>query len=142
MMATALLKLSDLAMAPRYAELARENLAAVQDYVARAPLGFGQWLVALDYALSRPFEIAIVGPSPVPWAGDEATRRLLGAAMSGYRPHQVVAYGPAGREAPAVPLLEDRDLVDGQAAAYVCRDFACRAPVTDTEALREELRKA
>jgi hypothetical protein len=139
MMATALLKLSDLAMTHRYAELARENLAAVQDYMARAPLGFGQWLVALDYALGRPFEIAIVGPP-----GDEVTRQLLGAAMSGYRPHQVVAYGPPAQgqgtgPAPAVPLLEDRDLVNGRPAAYVCRDFACQAPVTEPEALQAQL---
>jgi uncharacterized protein YyaL (SSP411 family) len=137
MMATVLLKLSDLAMAHRYAEVARENLAAVQEYLTRAPLGFGQWLVALDYALGRPFEIAIVGPPD-----DEATQRLLGAAMAGFRPHQVVACGPAGRKAPAVPLLEDRGLVDGRPAAYVCRDFACQAPVTDPEALVAQLQQA
>jgi len=134
MMATVLLKLSDLAVTHRYAELARENLTAVQDYMARAPLGFGQWLVALDYALGRPFEIAIVGPPD-----DEATRRLLGAATSGFRPHQVVAYGPPAQRVPAVPLLEDRDLVDGRPAAYVCRDFACQAPVTEPEALLAQL---
>jgi uncharacterized protein YyaL (SSP411 family) len=131
MMATVLLKLSDLAMEHRYADLARENLGAVQEFLARAPLGFGQWLVAMDYALSRPFEIAIVG-SP----DDEATLRLLGAATSGFRPHQVVAYGPPGETAPAVPLLEDRGLVDGQPAAYVCHNFACQAPVTEVEGLR------
>jgi uncharacterized protein YyaL (SSP411 family) len=131
MMATVLLKLSDLAMAPRYAEVARQNLAAVQEFLVKAPLGFGQWLVALDYALSRPFEIAIVG-SP----DDEATRALLGTATSGFRPHQVLAYGPAGLAAPAVPLLEDRDLVDGKPAAYVCRDFVCQTPVAEVEALR------
>jgi hypothetical protein len=134
MMATALLKLSDLSMTHRYAEVAHENLGGVQQYLVRAPLGFGQWLVALDYALSRPFEIAIVG-SP----DDEATRALLGAATSGFRPHQVVAYGPAGMTAAAVPLLEDRGLVDGQPAAYVCRDFACQAPVTEPHALLAQL---
>jgi uncharacterized protein len=104
--------------------------------LVRAPLGFGQWLVTLDYALSRPFEIAIVG-SP----DDGATRALLGAATSGFRPDQVVAYGPAGVTAAAVPLLEDRDLVDGQPAAYVCRDFTCQAPVADPEALAALLRR-
>jgi len=134
MMATVLLRLSDLAVAQRYAEMARENLVAVQEYLARAPLGFGQWLVALDYALGRPLAIAIVGPP-----GDKATRELLIAATSGFRPHQVVAYGPPGQAQYAgsadVPLLEGRDLVDGQPAAYVCHGFACQAPVTEVEAL-------
>jgi hypothetical protein len=46
--------------------------------------------------------------------------------------------------AAAVPLLEDRDLVDGQGerarpAAYVRRDFVCQVPVTEVEALRAQL---
>jgi uncharacterized protein YyaL (SSP411 family) len=140
MMTTVLLKLSGLAVAPRYAELARQNLGAVQDYLARAPLGFGQWLVALDYALTQraniACEIAIVGPP-----SDRATRQLLGVALAGFGPHRVVAYGPAGQEAPAVPLLGDRALVDGRPAAYVCRDFACQAPVTKAEVPRAQLRR-
>jgi uncharacterized protein YyaL (SSP411 family) len=90
--------------------------------------------VALDYALSRPFEIAIVGPPT-----DRVTRQLLGVAAAGFRPHQVVAYGRAGQKAPVVPLLADRALVDDRPAAYVCRDFACQAPVTEPEALRARL---
>jgi hypothetical protein len=35
----------------------------------------------------------------------------------------------------AVPLLEDRGLVDGRQAAYLCRDFACQVPATTPHAL-------
>jgi uncharacterized protein YyaL (SSP411 family) len=38
-------------------------------------------------------------------------------------------------DAPGVPLLADRPLVDGRPAAYVCRGFVCSAPVTDVSAL-------
>ena len=124
-------RLAGLAVEPRYSELAQRSLGAMQPLLARHPLGFGQWLVALDYALSQPFEIAIVG-SP----DDEATRALLGAATCGFRPHQVLACGTAGEAAPAVPLLADRHLVNGKPAAYVCRGFTCQAPVTEAEGLR------
>jgi uncharacterized protein YyaL (SSP411 family) len=127
-------KLSDLAVAPRYAEVAHENLAAMQEFLVQPSLSFGQWLVALHHALSRLFEIAIVGPPD-----DEATRTLLGVATSEFRPHQVLAYGPAGVAAPAVPLLGDRDLLNGHPAAYVCRDSACHAPVTEAQELRPPL---
>jgi len=106
-------------------------LAQMQPMMAQYPLGFGQWLQALAYALSKPREIAIVGD---PDSAD--TQTLLGVVRSGYRPFQVVALGAPSAQSPAVPLLEDRGLVNGQAAAYVCRSFACRAPVVEPEELR------
>jgi uncharacterized protein YyaL (SSP411 family) len=39
-----------------------------------------------------------------------------------------------------VPLLAGRGLVDGRAAAYVCRGMVCDRPVTDPGDLRALLR--
>jgi uncharacterized protein YyaL (SSP411 family) len=39
-----------------------------------------------------------------------------------------------------LPFIAAMHPVDGKAAAYVCRDFTCRAPVTTVEALEEEIR--
>jgi uncharacterized protein YyaL (SSP411 family) len=49
------------------------------------------------------------------------------AALAGFDPNAVVAFGPAED----VPLLAGKKLVDGKPAVYVCERFACRAPVTD-----------
>ena len=74
-------------------------------------------------------EALVAGPAEIALAGDDAAlRRTAWMATS---PGAVVAFG-----APEVPLLEGRPLVDGKAAAYVCRHFACEAPVTTPEALR------
>jgi hypothetical protein len=47
------------------------------------------------------------------------------------------AAGPGPEE--AVPLLAGRGLVAGAPAAYVCRNFTCRMPVTDSMELRAAL---
>ncbi|MGD2145649.1 MAG: thioredoxin domain-containing protein, partial [Anaerolineae bacterium] len=95
--------------------------------------GFGQWLQALAYALSQPREIAIIGDP------DSAnTRALLNVVRDGYRPFQVVALEEP-RADTAVPLLSQRGLVDGQAAAYVCRSLTCQPPIVGPAALREQL---
>jgi uncharacterized protein YyaL (SSP411 family) len=99
--------------------------------MARYPLGFGQWLQALTYAVSEPREIAIVGD---PKGAD--TKALLSVARNGYRPFQVVALGEPSTQPPAVPLLRERGLVDGQAPACVCRNFTCQAPIIDPEEVR------
>ena len=135
MAAYVLLRLAALAVEPRYADVARQSLAQMQGVAARHPLAFGQWLIAIDYALSHPKEIAIIGD---PQAAD--TRTLLETCTAGYRPHQVVAVGALGREAERVPLLRDRAQIDGRATAYVCVDFTCYPPVTTAAELERLLR--
>jgi uncharacterized protein YyaL (SSP411 family) len=142
MAAFVLLRLAGLAVEPRYAELAQAALGPMQPLLARYPLGFAQWLIALDYALSHPREVAIVG---APEAAD--TRALLEVCTTGYRPHQIVALGAPAQGSvrdlgptEEVPLLQDRSPIEGHATAYVCVDFTCRAPVTDPAALQALLK--
>jgi uncharacterized protein len=131
MAVTALLRLASFTNDLRYVDIANQALAQMQPMMAQYPLGFGQWLQALAYAFSKPREIAIVGE---PRAGD--TQALLSVVRDGYRPFQVVALGAPGAISPAAPLLQERGLVEGQLAAYVCRGFACQAPVVEPEGLR------
>jgi uncharacterized protein YyaL (SSP411 family) len=134
MAVTVLLKLAGFTDDLRYVDLAYKALAQMQPMMSQYPLGFGQWLQALSYALSKPREIAIVGDR------DSAdTQALLRVVRDGYQPFQVLALGSPGAEPPAVPLLQDRGPVDGRAAAYVCRDFSCQAPATQLEGLQEQL---
>jgi uncharacterized protein YyaL (SSP411 family) len=133
---TALLMLAGFTNELRYVGIAHKALPQVQGMAAQYPLGFGQWLQALAYALSKPREIAIAGD---PEAAD--TQTLLSVVRDGYRPFQVVALGApdAVGSIADVPLLQDRALVEGQAAAYGCRAFACQAPITSRLALEQLL---
>ena len=68
---------------------------------------------------------------------DPARAAVARVAREASRPGSVVVAAAPG--VAGIPLLQGRDLVDGRAAAYVCRDLVCERPVTDAAALREAL---
>jgi len=131
MAAWVLLYLSKLALEPRYAEMARRSLKTMQASMTRYPLGFAQWLIALAFAVTPSCEIAIIGDPGAPDA-----RALIETCTAGYRPHCVVAAGMPFHERSVVPLLQGRGRIDGRTTAFVCRDFACAPPVTNSAGLR------
>src|SRR5215210_1423056 len=135
MAANVLLRLAALTGEGSYRTSAERAIALVTRFGAQYPTGFGNWLCAIDFALASVVELAIVGD-----AGDAGTERLLAKAREGYRPNQVVAVGDP--EASVVPLLGGRFAIGGRATAYVCRNFACRQPVTEPEALVAMLAEA
>ena len=129
-----LLRLAALTGEGRYRDAAERAIATVAPMAARYPTAFAKWLQAIDLALAPLAEVAIVGDPE-----DAPTRALLAEAAGGYAPSRVVAVRRSEDAPTAIALLEDRTLVDGKPAAYVCRGFACRLPVTDPEALQEQL---
>ena len=70
---------------------------------------------------------------------EAATRALVEVAAGGYAPNRVIALTSAAGTATSIPLLQDRVELGGRPTAYVCRGFACRLPVTDPDALRDQL---
>jgi uncharacterized protein YyaL (SSP411 family) len=129
MASTVLLRLAALTGESHYRSAAERALATVGPSLARYPTGFAQWLCALELAHAGISEVAIIGER-----GDEEVRRLLDVADRGYHPFRVLAVS-ATPETSAVPLLMDRFALGGRATAFVCRDFACRQPVHEPEAL-------
>ncbi|MEW2270758.1 DUF255 domain-containing protein [Streptomyces sp. SID685] len=112
---------------------AERALGVVQALGPRVPRFIGWGLAVAEALLDGPREIAVVGPSLT----DAATTALHRTALLGTAPGAVVAVGTPDSE--EFPLLADRPLVSGQAAAYVCRDFTCAAPTTDPDRLRTAL---
>jgi uncharacterized protein YyaL (SSP411 family) len=118
----------------RYRSTAQRIIDHEAAILERYGPAFGRMLSVLDRSLAEPVEVAIVGP-----AADEDTRALVRAAHAPFHRNLTVVGRLAQERVDRVPLLEDRDLVRGRSAAYVCRGYACRLPVTEAEAVAAEL---
>ncbi len=132
-----LLRLAALLGEPRYQRVARRVLTGMGGVLQQMPSGFGHLLSALDFLLTTPQEVAIIGQRDHP-----DTRALLEVLAHRYLPSTVLAFAePEGVEEAAemIPLLEGRGMVEGHATAYVCERYTCRMPVTEAEELEREL---
>ncbi len=119
--AVGLLRLGALVGDSRYTEAAEGVLRLLGDRVAEHPTAFGHLLGAVDLFHSGITEVVVTGDRP----------DLVAAAGGTWRPNVVLSWG----ERIPGPLWEGRD---GD-RAWVCRDFACRAPVDTPDGLRAEL---
>ena len=117
----------------RHRDAAERGLGVVKALGPRAPRFIGWGLAVAEAALDGPREIAIVGPE-----GNDRTNALHRTALLSSAPGAAVAVGEPGTT--GVPLLADRPLLDGRAAAYVCRHFTCDAPTADPKILAGMLR--
>jgi hypothetical protein len=135
-----LLKLAVITGNDDYATKATAPLRSLHQLMARAPGGTGHWLAALDFYISVPKEIAIIGP------GDDAgTRSLVDTVFQRYLPNKVVvgamdsSFNRLRTSGIESPLLEGREMVGGKPTAYVCQHYACQLPVTSPEDLAKQL---
>ena len=135
-----------------YAVKAAAPMRALHELMGRAPAGTGHWLAALDFYVSTPKEIAIIGPRD-----HAATQALLDEVFTRYLPNKVVVgsnspVAPIDDDPPIskgvdggvssiadLPLLKAREMIDGQPTAYVCQNYACQLPVTQRGALKAQL---
>ncbi len=116
---------------PRYRDCAERTLKLLANSISRYPNAFGHLLCAMDFYLSHPHEIAIIG---------EGKNTLVDEVFSRYIPNKVVASAELN-QASVIQLLEGRTQVDGKATAYVCHNYLCEAPVTNAEELVASLLK-
>ena len=131
-----LLRLAVITGRDEYASKGATPLRSLHQLMSRSPAGVAHWLAVLDFYVSVPKEIAIVGP-----VGNVETQELVETVFGRYLPNKVVV-GSApelGEANITSPLLEDRNMIDGKPTAFVCEHYVCQLPVTQAEALAEQL---
>ena len=118
----------------RYLSAAERILQTESDALLRFGPAFGRMLSVLDRWLAEPEEVVVVGRHE-----DPATLALIGAAHARLHRNLTVVGRDPEADVAGVPLLQDRALLDGRPAAYVCRRYACRPPVSEPRQVRDIL---
>jgi uncharacterized protein YyaL (SSP411 family) len=125
-----LLRLAELTGQGQLAQLAQAGILSLGALVDRHPAAFSQLLLAVDFLAAGPREIVVAGES-----GSSAAAALLEVVRSRFLPNKVVALAHADADTELLPLLAGKEAPAGEARAYVCRNWACDAPLSQPSAL-------
>jgi uncharacterized protein YyaL (SSP411 family) len=131
-----LLQLAALTANEAYSRQAVTIFRLLREPLGRYASAFGRLLGALDFYLSTPKEIAIIGARE-----SEETRALMREVWNRYLPNKITAHTTEGdaRSAEVSPLLRDRPMINGHPTAYVCERYTCQAPTNSAAELGRQL---
>ena len=119
---------------------AQSVMSAFSLDVERNPSAYTQLLQALDFAAGPSFEIVVAGD-----IGKPSAKALLKTLHKEFLPNKVILHRPPGDKAPIVklaPYTEHQEpATDGTPQVYVCRNYTCKKPVSQSDALVKILRE-
>jgi uncharacterized protein YyaL (SSP411 family) len=117
---------------------ARKTIDAFGPTLSHFASAMPQMLVALDFSSSKPRQIVIAGEKDAP-----GTKALVTEVRRHFLPKTVLllADGAEGQEylGERNEAIRAMSMVDGKSAAYVCENFTCKTPVTDSNQLADLL---
>jgi uncharacterized protein YyaL (SSP411 family) len=133
-----LARLSAIQSDPDLLARAKKTVNAFARQLAHFPSALPQMLVAFDFLKGVPQQIVIAGESDAP-----ETKALLAEVHRHFLPNKILflADGAEGQSylGETNEAIRAMSMVDGKPAAYVCENFACQAPVTSVDELRDLL---
>lgn len=137
-MVQVLAQLAQLTGDDRYRQRAEAALAAFNDEVTEHFANMTALLAGFE-ALAAPVQVVVAGPT-----GRDDTEALIRAAVRAPLPDVVLLRADGAGDALLPPghPARGKGMVDGAAAAYVCRRFTCSPPVTDADLLRPALARS
>jgi uncharacterized protein len=117
---------------------ARKTIDAFGPTLSHFASAMPQMLVAVDFSSSKPRQIVIAGEKDAP-----GTKALVTEVRRHFLPKTVLllADGAKGQEylGERNEAIRAMSMVDGKSAAYVCENFTCKTPVTDSNQLADLL---
>jgi uncharacterized protein len=131
-----LLKMARITGNSVYTNYAARELSSVKAAMLRYPLGYCNWLGNLDFYLSDPEEIAVIGSLESP-----ETEEMMRIIASKWIPNKLLVGLDKADPQPFIrsPLLAERAMINDRTTVYLCQGNTCRPPIVDKEALFKAL---
>jgi uncharacterized protein YyaL (SSP411 family) len=128
-----MLRLAFLSGNTEYRNKAEKLIQLYLPYAKKIPEQFANLLCACDFYLANPVEIALLADT----AGGAKFIQAIGRI---YLPNKIMLVSSeSGGEKFESPLLEGRALIDSKSTVYICRNYACDAPITDLDVLEQKV---
>jgi len=125
-----LLRLSQMTDNQGWRAMALKSLAYFGEQMLSSPQSMVQFLVALDFSLTKPKQIIIAGVASAP-----STSAMLAEIHSRFIPNKIMllADGMEGQQLlrSYIPFIQSVLMFDEMATAYICEDYACKLPTSD-----------
>jgi hypothetical protein len=134
-----LLRLYEFTTDDRYRQRAERTFRAFSSVLSRSPTSLSEMLLAVDFTLDTPKEIAIVTPTSRGEA-EPFLARLRRTFLPNHVLAVAVASDPPSRK--LVPWLEGKTAQRGRPTAYVCERRVCQLPTADPEVFARQIRAA
>jgi uncharacterized protein YyaL (SSP411 family) len=116
------------------AKRARKTIDTFATTLSHFPSAMPLMLVALNYSLSKPRQIVIAGKKDAP-----ETKALVKEVHRHFLPNTILFLADGAEDQKYLgeknEAIRAMSPIDGKPAAYVCENFACKAPVTDARQL-------
>jgi len=112
----------------KYREIVEASIDKVGTYINQYPYAHSTALFVHDYFLNGPKEIVL--------AAETTNDPLMNIVKQTYLPCKILASSSTEMD---LPILEGKEMVDGQSTIYICKNYTCKEPITEESILRDFL---
>ena len=111
-----------------YKEIVEKTLQNNGKLIKKHPFAHSSALFVYNYLSKGPIEVAIIAKNSENSLSVVIKRHLL--------PYKIVASSVSGLD---IPLITDKKMLKNTPTAYICKDYACKNPITDPDVLNQAL---
>jgi hypothetical protein len=129
-----LLRLAQFTDRQDFDKAAEKTLRLLGPRMKKQPTAFPQTLAALNFALTKKYQIIIAGDPEAP-----GTQVMLKEVYSRFIPNKIVIVMDDGASQKSMtrhlPFLKSIGQINGKPTAYICLDYTCKLPTNDVSVM-------